>query len=97
MQVPELLSATRLETGAGQTGELLDHPPHFLFMAGTDATDSLPVHDSNRPGVNSRTLCAYPKQAMLKPGAIDTADASSFVCRWLGCSQARTRGPGRCQ
>lgn len=33
------------------------------------------------PARRSRPLCAYPKQAMLKPGATDTEDAASFECR----------------
>lgn len=33
------------------------------------------------PATRSRPLCAYPAQAMLKPGAIDTEDAASFECR----------------
>lgn len=33
------------------------------------------------PATRSRPLCAYPAQAMLKPGATDTEDAASFECR----------------
>jgi feruloyl esterase len=33
------------------------------------------------PATRSRPLCAYPKQAVLKPGATDLESASSFVCQ----------------
>jgi pimeloyl-ACP methyl ester carboxylesterase len=33
------------------------------------------------PATRSRPLCAYPKQAMLKSGASDTENATSFECR----------------
>jgi feruloyl esterase len=33
------------------------------------------------PATRSRPLCAYPKQAVLKPGATDLESASSFICQ----------------
>ncbi len=33
------------------------------------------------PATRSRPLCAYPKQAVLKPGATDTEAAASFQCQ----------------
>ncbi len=33
------------------------------------------------PATRSRPLCAYPRQALLKAGATNTEDASSFECR----------------
>jgi feruloyl esterase len=33
------------------------------------------------PATRSRPLCAYPKQAVLKPGASDTEVATSFQCQ----------------
>jgi hypothetical protein len=33
------------------------------------------------PAARSRPLCAYPKQAVLKPGAADTESAASFICQ----------------
>jgi acetyl esterase/lipase len=33
------------------------------------------------PATRTRPLCAYPKQAVLKPGATDTESAGSFICQ----------------
>jgi pimeloyl-ACP methyl ester carboxylesterase len=49
-------------------------------VAGVNASD--PDVIANRwPATRTRPLCAYPKQAVLRPGATDTENAGSFICQ----------------
>lgn len=48
--------------------------------ATVDASDP-DVIAAGWPATRGRPLCAYPKQALLKSGAANTEDASSFQCR----------------
>jgi pimeloyl-ACP methyl ester carboxylesterase len=48
--------------------------------AGVNAADP-DVIAKGWPARRSRPLCAYPKQAILKPGATDTESAASFICQ----------------
>jgi pimeloyl-ACP methyl ester carboxylesterase len=48
--------------------------------AGVNAADP-DVVANGWPARRTRPLCAYPKQAILKPGAADTESAASFICQ----------------
>jgi pimeloyl-ACP methyl ester carboxylesterase len=49
-------------------------------VAGVNAADP-DVIANGWPASRTRPLCAYPKQAILKPGATNTESADSFICQ----------------
>ncbi len=49
-------------------------------VAGVNSADP-DVIAKGWPAQRTRPLCAYPKQATLKPGATDLENAASFICQ----------------